>query len=202
MASFVTNTVLNESMRQFKSNQNDQKQKIDWNDFNYPPLIKVIHYNIEEVQPEYRLVVRSLWLSSILIVAYTLLNIIDNSIQAGNGIDGIRILYSFMFLFSFNPIQLQHIFHSQSFIFYRGYKGVVSDPYLLVLYKWVQIVLILCWITFSIVAILGFNGFIILQFLFEFLPFCGVLALFEDIIMLIIVFLSGFALFRIWNIKE
>ncbi|CAD8191253.1 unnamed protein product [Paramecium octaurelia] len=194
MASFVTNTVLNESMRQFKSNQNDSKQKIDWNDFNYPPLIKVIHYNIEEVQPEYRLVVRSLWLSSILIVAYTLLNIIDNSIQAGYGIDGIRILYSFMFLFSFNPIQF--------FIFYRGYKGVVSDPYLLVLYKWVQIILILCWITFSIVAILGFNGFIILQFLFEFLPFCGVLALFEDIIFLIIVFLSGFALFRIWNIKE
>ncbi|CAD8089308.1 unnamed protein product [Paramecium primaurelia] len=194
MASYVANSVLNDTMRQFKSNQNDSKQKIDWDDFNYPPLIKVIHYNIEEVQPEYRLVVRSLWLSSILIFVYTLLNIINNSIQAGNGLDGIRILYSFMFLFSFNPIQF--------FIFYRGYKGVVSDPYLLVLYKWVQIILILCWITFSIVAILGFNGFIILPYLFDFLPFCGVLALFEDIIFLLIVFLSGFALFRIWNIKE
>ncbi|CAD8099369.1 unnamed protein product [Paramecium primaurelia] len=194
MASYVANSVLNDSIRQFKSNQNDSKQKIDWDDFNYPPLIKVIHYNIEEVQPEYRLVVRSLWLSSILIFAYTLLNIIDNSVQAGYGLDGIRILYSFMFLFSFNPIQF--------FIFYRGYKGVVSDPYLLVLYKWVQIILILCWITFSIIDILGFNGFVALSFLFEFLPFCGVLALFEDIIFLLIVFLSGFALFRIWNIKE
>ncbi|CAD8195552.1 unnamed protein product [Paramecium octaurelia] len=194
MASYVVNSVLNDSIRSIKSNQNDSKQKIDWNDFNYPPLIKVIHYNIEEVQPEYRLVVRSLWLSSILIVAYTLLNIIDNSIQAGYGNDGIRILYSFMFMFSFNPIQF--------FIFYRGYKGVVSDPYLLVLYKWVQIILILCWITFSIVDILGFNGFVVLSLLFEFLPFCGVLALFEDLIFLLIVFLSGFALFRIWNIKE
>ncbi|CAD8189254.1 unnamed protein product [Paramecium pentaurelia] len=194
MASYVANSVLNDSIRQFKSNQNDSKQKIDWDDFNYPPLIKVIHYNIEEVQPEYRLVVRSLWLSSILIVAYTLLNIIDNSVQAGYGLDGICILYSFMFLFSFIPIQF--------FIFYRGYKGVVSDPYLLILYKWVQIILILCWITFSIIDILGFNGFVALSYLFEFLPFCGVLALFEDIIFLLIVFLSGFALFRIWSIKE
>ncbi|CAK58876.1 unnamed protein product (macronuclear) [Paramecium tetraurelia] len=202
MASYVVNSVLNDSIRSIKSNQNDSKQKINWDDFNYPPLIKVIHYNIEEVQPEYRLVVRSLWLSSILIMAYTLLNIIDNSIQAGYGNDGIRILYSFMFLFSFNPIQLQNILHSQSFIFYRGYKGVVSDPYLLVLYKWVQIILILCWITFSIVDILGFNGFVVLSLLFEYLPFCGVLALFEDIIFLLIVFLSGFALFRIWKIKE
>ncbi|CAD8071030.1 unnamed protein product [Paramecium sonneborni] len=194
MASYVANSVLNDSLRQMKSNQKDSKQNVDWDDFNYPPLIKVIHYNIDEVQPEYRLVVRSLWLSSILIVTYTLLNIIDNCIQAGYGLDGIRILYSFMFLFSFNPIQF--------FIFYRGYKGVVSDPYLLVLYKWVQILLMMCWITFSIVGILGFNGFILLPFFFDFLPFCGVLALFEDIILLFIVFLSGFALFRIWNIKE
>ncbi|CAD8114311.1 unnamed protein product [Paramecium sonneborni] len=194
MASYVAKSVLNDSIRQLKSNQKDSKQNIDWDDFNYPPLIKVIHYNIEEVQPEYRLVVRSLWLSSILIAVYTLLNIIDNSIQTGYGNDGIRILYSFMFLFSFNPIQF--------FIFYRGYKGVASDPYLLVLYKWIQILLIMCWITFSIVDILGFNGFITLSYLFDYLPFCGVLALFEDIILLLVVALSGFALFRIWNIKE
>lgn len=102
MASFVAKSVLNDSISQLKSNS--KQSKIDWDDYNYPPLLKVIHYDIEEVEPEHRLIVRALWLSHILIAIYSLLNIINNSIQTGYGNDGIRILYSFMFLFSFNPI--------------------------------------------------------------------------------------------------
>jgi hypothetical protein len=79
--------------------------KINWDDFNYPPLIKLIHFDMSEIEDNKIMIVRFLWLSHLLIFAYSILNIINNIAVVAQGGKGVRILYSFMFFFSFNPIQ-------------------------------------------------------------------------------------------------
>ncbi|KAM3136919.1 hypothetical protein pb186bvf_011004 [Paramecium bursaria] len=196
MATFVAKTMITDQIKTMKGEitGTSNKNKINWDDFNYPPFLKVIHYDVSEVDPEHRLIVRSLWLSHILIFVYSIVNIINNiSITIGTQNYGIRILYSFMFFFSFNPIQ--------GFLFYRGYKGVASDAFLLALYKWVQIVMILCWTIFAIIDWLGFNGFIVVPKLFKAgLPFEGVLAIIEDSCLILTALLSTFALVKVWSI--
>lgn len=78
--------------------------KINWDDFNYPPLLKVIHYDITEVDPEVRTGVRAMWLSHVLIFVEGILNLINNIAIVAAGGPGVRILYSIMFLFSFVPL--------------------------------------------------------------------------------------------------
>ena len=80
------------------------KQQINWNDFNYPPLIKVFHYNASELEPPVRNKVRLMWLTHIIVVVVTLLNLISNIAQVAalSGI-GLRILYAFVFIIIFNP---------------------------------------------------------------------------------------------------
>ena len=107
MATFVAKTMITDQIKSMKGEitGTSNKNKINWDDFNYPPFLKVIHYDVSEVDPEHRLIVRSLWLSHILIFVYSIVNIINNiSITIGTQNYGIRILYSFMFFFSFNPI--------------------------------------------------------------------------------------------------
>lgn len=105
----VAKAALNNSINSVKSSITSSTStgpKINWDDFNYPPLLKVIHYDITEVKEEDRLTVRAMWLSHVLIMVETLLNLINN-IAIGVALDTkVRILYSIMFFFSFVPIAL------------------------------------------------------------------------------------------------
>lgn len=103
----VAKAALNNSVTNIKAvltPSNQTGPKIDWDNFNYPPLLKVIHYDISEVSPEKKLIVRALWLSHVLIMVESILNIINTIAIAAVLGSPIRIMYSFMFLFSFNPL--------------------------------------------------------------------------------------------------
>ena len=51
---------------------------INWNDFNYPPLLKLIHYKRNELSNPHRYMATLLWLSHILIFAISIINLINN----------------------------------------------------------------------------------------------------------------------------
>ena len=70
--------------------------EINWQDFNYPPLIKMIHFVPSEIQ-EHRLVIFLRFSTHLLLFIEGILNIVNNSIQTAQGGSGVRIAYSFMF---------------------------------------------------------------------------------------------------------
>jgi len=102
---YVAKAALNNSVQSIKSSMTPQSgPKINWDDFNYPPLLRVIHYDITEVDNEKRLAVRALWLQHVLIFVEGFINIINSIAITAAGSSGVRILYSFMFMFSFVPL--------------------------------------------------------------------------------------------------
>ncbi|CAD8117209.1 unnamed protein product [Paramecium sonneborni] len=131
-----------------KSNQ----PNIDWTDFNWPPIIKIFHFDLSELQDPYKSLVRLLYISYLLIFGTTCLNLLDSFIQAGIGYPKIRILYGFLNIFIFNGIQM--------YIFYRGYKGLCADQSLLKWYKILHLIAAILWLIVSIIDALGWNGFV------------------------------------------
>lgn len=102
---FAAKTVANSMMSKAKEAVTPNKgPKINWEDFNYPPLIKLIHFDLSEIEETKVTVVRFLWLSHLLIFAYSIINILNNIVCVAQGEKGVRILYAFMFFFTFNPI--------------------------------------------------------------------------------------------------
>lgn len=84
---YVAKAALNNSVQSVKSSMTPQTgPKINWDDFNYPPLLKVIHYDITEVDNEKRLTVRAMWLQHVLIFLEGFINIINSiAITAAGG---------------------------------------------------------------------------------------------------------------------
>merc|ERR1712224_1058073 len=70
------------------------QNKIEWNDYNWPPLIKMFHFKIEECESEYKsLVVRVHW-SWRIMIGLIIFNFINAIIQVASGFNGLRILSS------------------------------------------------------------------------------------------------------------
>lgn len=61
------------------------KGNIDWNDFNYPCLIKIYHYNPDETPEIHRRRVTLLRINHTLVIFATFLNIIANIAGAAQG---------------------------------------------------------------------------------------------------------------------
>ncbi|CAD8194755.1 unnamed protein product [Paramecium octaurelia] len=133
------------------SNKPDQSE-INWNDFNWPPLIKIFHFNLSELQDPQKSFVRLLYISYLFILGTTCLNLMDNCIQAGLGYPKIRILYALLNILIFNALQM--------YIFYLGYRGMCAHQSLLKWYRILHLLAGLLWLTLSIIDTLGWNGFV------------------------------------------
>ena len=80
---FMAKTAANNMVNNVKESITPSKgPKINWDDFNYPPIIKIIHFDLSEVEESKVTVVRFLWFSHILLFAYSIINIIDNIVGA------------------------------------------------------------------------------------------------------------------------
>jgi hypothetical protein len=76
---FVAKQAANNMINKAKETMTPSKgPKINWEDFNYPPLIKLIHFDLSEIEESKVTIVRFLWFSHLLIFAYSILNIINN----------------------------------------------------------------------------------------------------------------------------
>lgn len=131
------------------------QSKIEWNDFNYPPVLKIIHFSLSELndQPAKKTAVTWLWMTHVGIFIVSIINLISNIVQGvDNSGDGIRILYSILYMIIFNPIQC--------FWFYRGYRGLIDEPGWLKLFRLSGFILIAFYCIQSIIHPLNFDGFI------------------------------------------
>ena len=163
-------------------NQERQYLNINWEEFNYPPLLKLIHYNSNELNDPHKSLVKKMNLSFILVFVATLLGFIGNIIQvvmsqvpAVPGVPDIRIFYAVMNLVIFNPAAL--------YVFYKGYKELVIGRSNLRLYKILQAILGLAWLMCSIIAAGAFDGWVRVSQLFgSRADFSGILAFIESIV--------------------
>jgi hypothetical protein len=109
---------------------------IDWSDFNFPPLIRVIHFRLDELPPPYKGIVRFFFISTFIILpALLAFNILSNIIQAFYSLPALRILFSILFTIIILPISV--------LLFYKGYRGVAAEKSGLLWYKIIGSILIL-----------------------------------------------------------
>lgn len=139
-------------MNNMKSSLKGPSNAIKWDDFNYPPMINVIHYSSAELPENSRGIVRRIHCSFLILVIILFINLINCIVQAAQGGEGINIFYSVLNFLIFIPLSM--------YTFYRGYRGLASDTYLLKFYKILQGVLVLCYIIFSIIGSGAFNGWL------------------------------------------
>jgi hypothetical protein len=91
----------------------DKKQEIEWDHYNYPPVLCIMHFTASELPDDRKFLALSLFGLHLASIGVSLLNFIDNCIEGGLG-----ILYSILFAFIFIPLLL--------YLFYRGNHHLIK----------------------------------------------------------------------------
>ena len=178
-----------------KSSLKSQSNQIKWDDFNYPPLLRVIHYSSAELQEPARTLARRIHCSFLILVVILFINLINCIVQVAQGAEGIMIFYSVLNILIFVPLGM--------FAFYRGYRGLASDIYLLKFYKIVQGILVVLFIIFSIIAAGAFNGWIrVKDLICKEVYFPAVLSIIESILYSIDALLGISCIISVSNYRE
>ena len=168
---------------------------IRWENFNYPPLLKIVHYDLSELEPPHKGVVRLLNITFILTFVVSIINFINSIAQTAVGFTGLRILYSILNLVIFIPISL--------FAFYKGYRGLVFNKRELKFYYVAQVLLAIAYFIFSIISGGNYNGWIRVSSLFhQHYIFQGILGVVESIIYLINSLLMVYCMLRVKNLSS
>jgi len=178
-----------------KSSLKSEPIGIKWDDFNYPPLLRVIHYSSEELQEPARNISKRIHASFLILVLILFINVINCIVQTAQGGEGIMIFYSVLNILIFVPLGM--------FTFYRGYRGLANDIYLLKFYKIVQAILVILYIVFSIIAAGAFNGWIRVKTLLgsqEYFP--GILSIIESALYSINALLAISCIISVHNYRE
>ena len=127
-------------------------KEIKWGDLNYPPCLKVIHYDPTELSGRVKLLserCRSAWL---LTIFFYLLNTASNSIQLWKlDVKPRRVLEGLLHMLIVIPITLM--------LFYRGYRSVAFDNTMLKSYLLQELPLILFFCFCLKYDVLCYNGF-------------------------------------------
>lgn len=89
------------------TSRSSQRSEINWHEYNYPPLLKLMHFRPSELPDDRKALIMQLFAIHLIVFVNTILNIVDNCIEGGLG-----ILYAFLFMFIFNILIL--------FLFYKG----------------------------------------------------------------------------------
>ena len=175
-----------------------------WSNFNYPPIIKLIHYSTQGLQQPYLTIVRVLNANVYLVVGIQLISLINCFAQVASDCDkihGISVLYAFLSkLFSRVSFSIDVILWPMLafFVFYKGYYAICKGPShgtSLLLYYIASGIMILLWFVFTIIKSASFNGFTKLSVLKNCnLIFPLVLSVFEIVMYYISIGLSIFSL--------
>ena len=46
----IASTAVNSQIRGYKERRAEAKSQVDWEDYNYPPYLRVLHYNLDDVE--------------------------------------------------------------------------------------------------------------------------------------------------------
>ena len=167
---------------------------INWEDFNYPPIpfLKVIHYNLDELENPHKAIVNKLHLSVKLLMLALLVNL-GNCIFVAIAYGSFKvIIYSVVHLIILPPL---HIYS-----FYKGYRGICADASELKLYYYTQAFLIFIYILCSFASWLSFHGWYAVYLLFSGgLWLEGLIAIVESLIWTVNFLIMSFMVYVVQN---
>jgi len=125
--------------------------QIDWNNYNYPPLLRVVHYDLNDLPDELKKPIKFAHYTFILMFVILIFNFISSIIVA------IIIKYAlFVFTSLLNVIIITPITFAG---FYYGYRGFVTKtPKDVYIYLGVQALAILVYIIFDLVGSANLEG--------------------------------------------
>ena len=169
-----------------------KNSKIDWEDYTYPPLLKLFHYKLDELREPHRPVVKQLFIIHLLQVLHFLFNFFNVIVQVAYGLGVIRIISS--------PIFFLVIAVISTYQFYAGYQGICRDETLILRYKIASVIMFVIHLIMIIPDVVCFNGFVRLANLFEAgFPFPGVLCIIEIIFILALEGYTVYIVLVIWR---
>lgn len=118
-----------------KTKMEERELEIDWNEYNYPPGLRIIHFNPSELVDKQKITIAHLMhVSFLLIIVFYILNITINVIAMFNGdkdISFFMCLYSLFHTLMGIPIALG--------IFSKGYRTMAGISDERTWYKWGEI---------------------------------------------------------------
>ena len=87
---------VNASIDQYRERRAEAQGKVDWEEYNYPPWINVLHYNVDDVEDApARLAVKIAHVNYVCVASTFLVNLLGVIILAGGGaVDGVNVVYS------------------------------------------------------------------------------------------------------------
>lgn len=154
MATFVAKAGLNSVMSGMKNTNivpSSHNSHIDWNDYNFPPCIKVVHFRLSDFHNNEKKVITKMYVSWILLFIVLSWNIISTIVLSATILAKINILYTFLNLILGMPLG--------TYVFYCGYFGVAKrESGNIKRYKVIGIILLLLMILFSILPFGAING--------------------------------------------
>ena|SRR3990167_1411644 len=163
-----------------KADMTPTKSKIDWNDFNWPPLIKIAHFSLQELREPHFAIVKKLYWLYLAEAIRNVLNLINQIIQTASGYSAMRILAWFVVTLIMTGITM-YGFHS-------GYRGICDDKSLLFRYRICAWITTALYLVFCIPNTLNFDGFIRMAAMFsDGYAFAGVMCLLETLYMLLLI---------------
>src|SRR5574343_1639467 len=146
MATFVAKAGLNSVMSGMKNTNivpSSHNSHIDWNDYNFPPCIKVVHFRLSDFHDNEKKVITKMYVSWILLLSVLSWNIISTIVLSATILAKINILYTFLNFILGMPLG--------TYVFYCGYFGVAKrESGNITRYKVIGIILLLLMILFSI----------------------------------------------------
>lgn len=165
---------------------------IKWENFNYPPFLKLIHYDPTELADPEKTVIINLNRTFLITILVSIINFINCIAQTAAGLGGIRILYSILNMVLFWPVSL--------FAFYKGYRGLVYNRSDFRLYWPTHFLLACAFVILSIVHAGNYNGWVRMAELFdEGYVFQGLLSIVES---LIYEFNAIFVFYCMWKVHK
>mmetsp|Transcript_23796 Transcript_23796/g.81105 ORF Transcript_23796/g.81105 Transcript_23796/m.81105 type:complete len:224 (+) Transcript_23796:98-769(+) len=111
-----------ENMRESVRNLTGNGDTVNWEDYNYPPCLRVVHFDLNDVEdPTARVAVQWAHAYFIIVQVLLLVNLVVTVALAAGGVSGkgVHVLYSF-----FNVIIVTIV---GMYGFYNGYKGLATQ---------------------------------------------------------------------------
>ena len=102
-----------------KAQMTTPKSKINWDDFNWPPFIRIAHFSLQELrEPHFGIVKKYYWLL-LLQVVHVIFNLINQIIQTAVGYSGLRILAWFLIMLI--------ITSAAGYSFHNAYRAICDN---------------------------------------------------------------------------
>mmetsp|Transcript_2866 Transcript_2866/g.8895 ORF Transcript_2866/g.8895 Transcript_2866/m.8895 type:complete len:217 (-) Transcript_2866:110-760(-) len=126
---------------------------IKWDEYNYPPFVRIMHFDLSELEGSSRKVVRWAHAGFFLLVAALMCNLLINFVLvcAGVPLKGLHIVYSLFNVIIFGGLGLYGE--------YASFKGVAaSKPSLMRRYILLEGAIVVMSLLFSVMAVANWNG--------------------------------------------